>query len=116
MIGALLMGTGGIMSMGCIIGQGLPSPRLPFRRPFTLLAIACGVRLGLEYTMTGEWRPAVRICSECKFLGIKSAIISPVTNISVARPRHSKSRLEHFRENQVQWSTTQTQSGYAFAA
>jgi hypothetical protein len=25
-----------------------------------MLAIACGARLGLEYTMTGEWRPVVR--------------------------------------------------------
>ncbi len=61
MIGALLMGTGGIMSMGCTIGQGLSAfSTLAVSAPITFLAIACGARLGLEYTMTGEWRPAVR--------------------------------------------------------
>ncbi|HTO64327.1 MAG TPA: YeeE/YedE family protein [Bradyrhizobium sp.] len=61
MIGALLMGTGGIMSMGCTIGQGLSAfSTLAVSAPITMLAIACGARLGLEYTMTGEWRPAVR--------------------------------------------------------
>jgi len=57
MLGALLMRTGGIMSMGCTIGQGLSAfSTLAVSAPITLLAIACGVRLGLEYTMTGEWR------------------------------------------------------------
>lgn len=61
MLGALLMGTGGIMSMGCTIGQGLSAfSTLAVSAPVTLLAIACGARLGLEYTMTGEWRPAIR--------------------------------------------------------
>ncbi|WP_316227686.1 MULTISPECIES: YeeE/YedE family protein [unclassified Bradyrhizobium] len=61
MIGALLMGTGGIMSMGCTIGQGLSAfSTLAVSAPLTMLAIACGARVGLEYTMTGEWRPALR--------------------------------------------------------
>ncbi|MGJ5242564.1 YeeE/YedE family protein [Bradyrhizobium oligotrophicum] len=61
MIGALLMGTGGIMSMGCTIGQGLSAfSTLALSAPLTMVAISCGARLGLEYTMTGEWRPAVR--------------------------------------------------------
>lgn len=61
MIGALLMGTGGIMAMGCTIGQGLSAfSALALSAPLTMLAIACGARLGLEYTMTGEWRPALR--------------------------------------------------------
>ncbi|HLZ01107.1 MAG TPA: YeeE/YedE family protein [Bradyrhizobium sp.] len=61
MFGALLMGTGGIMSMGCTIGQGLSAfSTLAVSAPITMLAIAAGARLGLEYTMTGEWRPAVR--------------------------------------------------------
>ena len=61
MVGALLMGTGGIMSMGCTIGQGLSAfSTLALSAPLTMLAITCGARLGLEYTMTGEWRPAVR--------------------------------------------------------
>ncbi|MBR0970586.1 MULTISPECIES: YeeE/YedE family protein [Bradyrhizobium] len=61
MIGALLMGTGGILSMGCTIGQGLSAfSTLALSAPITMLAIACGARLGLEYTMTGEWWPAIR--------------------------------------------------------
>lgn len=61
MIGALLMGTGGIMSMGCTIGEGLSAfSTLAVSAPITMVAIAGGARLGLEYTMTGEWRPAVR--------------------------------------------------------
>lgn len=61
MIGALLMGTGGIMSMGCTIGQGLSAfSTLAISAPLTMVAIASGARLGLEYTMTGEWWPAIR--------------------------------------------------------
>ena len=61
MIGALLMGTGGILSMGCTIGQGLSAfSTLAVSAPITMLAIACGARVGLEYTMTGEWWPAIR--------------------------------------------------------
>ncbi len=61
MIGALLMGTGGIMSMGCTIGQGLSAfSTLAVSGPITLLAIAGGARIGLEFTMTGEWLPAIR--------------------------------------------------------
>jgi hypothetical protein len=61
MTGALLMGIGGIMSMGCTIGEGLTAfSTLALSAPMTLLAIACGARLGLEFTMTGEWLPAVR--------------------------------------------------------
>ncbi|WP_158670210.1 YeeE/YedE family protein [Bradyrhizobium guangdongense] len=61
MTGALLMGIGGVMSMGCTIGQGLTAfSTLAISAPITMLAIACGARLGLEFTMTGEWLPAVR--------------------------------------------------------
>ncbi|MFZ5713763.1 MAG: YeeE/YedE family protein [Bradyrhizobium sp.] len=61
MTGALLMGIGGVMSMGCTIGQGLTAfSTLSLSAPITMLAIACGARLGLEFTMTGEWLPAVR--------------------------------------------------------
>jgi uncharacterized membrane protein YedE/YeeE len=61
MTGALLMGIGGVMSMGCTIGQGLTAfSTLAVSAPMTMLAIACGARLGLEFTMTGEWLPAMR--------------------------------------------------------
>jgi uncharacterized protein len=46
MTGALLMGIGGIMSMGCTIGQGLSAfSTLSVSAPITMLAIACGARL-----------------------------------------------------------------------
>jgi hypothetical protein len=49
------------MSMGCTIGQGLSAfSTLAVSAPITMVAIACGARLGLEFTMTGEWMPAVR--------------------------------------------------------
>jgi len=68
MVGALLMGTGGIMSMGCTIGQGLSAfSTLAVSAPLTMVAIACGARLGLEFTMTGEWLPAIR-----RLLGIST--------------------------------------------
>ncbi|MBR0839928.1 YeeE/YedE family protein [Bradyrhizobium liaoningense] len=61
MIGALLMGVGGILSMGCTIGQGLSAfSTLAVSAPIAMLAIACGAYLGLEFTMTGEWLPAFR--------------------------------------------------------
>ncbi|QIP10593.1 YeeE/YedE family protein [Bradyrhizobium symbiodeficiens] len=61
MTGALLMGIGGIMSLGCTVGQGLSAfSTLAVSAPVTMVAIACGARLGLEFTMTGEWLPAVR--------------------------------------------------------
>ncbi|MBI5261784.1 MAG: YeeE/YedE family protein [Bradyrhizobium sp.] len=61
MVGGVLMGTGGIMSMGCTIGQGLSAfSTLAISAPITMVAIACGARVGLEFTMTGEWWPAIR--------------------------------------------------------
>jgi len=61
LVGALLMGTGGIMSMGCTIGQGLSAlSTLAVSAPLTMVAIASGARVGLEFTMTGEWLPAIR--------------------------------------------------------
>jgi hypothetical protein len=60
-IGALLMGIGGIMSMGCTIGQGLTAfSTLAVSAPIAMALIACGARIGLEFTMTGEWLPAIR--------------------------------------------------------
>jgi 2-polyprenyl-3-methyl-5-hydroxy-6-metoxy-1,4-benzoquinol methylase len=52
MIGALLMGTGGILSMRCTIGQGLSAfSTLAGSVPITM-AIACGARVGLEDSFT----------------------------------------------------------------
>ena len=68
MSGALLMGTGGVMSMGCTIGQGLSAfSTLADLRARHDAGHCLGRASGLEYTMTGEWRPAVR-----NLLGLQS--------------------------------------------
>jgi hypothetical protein len=61
MAGAALMGTGGVLAMGCTIGQGLTAfSALAMSAPVVMAAIALGARLGLEFTMTGEWLPTLR--------------------------------------------------------
>lgn len=61
MVGALLMGVGGVTAMGCTIGQGLSAvSMLALSTPLVLGSIALGARLGLDYTLTGEWRPVLR--------------------------------------------------------
>lgn len=60
-IGSMMMGTGGILSVGCTIGQGLSAAStLAISAPIVMLAISLGARFGLELTMTGEWLPAFR--------------------------------------------------------
>lgn len=52
--GAALMGVGGIIAMGCTIGQGLSGfTALAWSGPVTLLAIAAGGRLGLAQLISG---------------------------------------------------------------
>ena len=54
LIGALLMGTGGVYAGGCTIGQGLSGASvLAFSTPIVLLSVWCGVWLGLTYLMEG---------------------------------------------------------------
>ena len=60
MIGAALMGMGGVMALGCTIGQGLSAlSTLAISAPVVMASIALGARFGLEYTITGEWSPFV---------------------------------------------------------
>ena len=48
MLGALLMGIGGMLAVGCTIGQGLSAMSLlAASAPVTVLAILAGARLGL---------------------------------------------------------------------
>lgn len=54
LIGAVLMGTGGVYAGGCTIGQGLSGASvLAFSAPIVLVSVWCGVWLGLTYLMEG---------------------------------------------------------------
>lgn len=54
LIGALMMGTGGVYAGGCTIGQGLSGASvLAISTPIVLMSVWCGVWLGLTYLMEG---------------------------------------------------------------
>ncbi len=60
-VGALLMGTGGVYAGGCTIGQGLSAASiLAISTPVVLVSIWCGAWLGLNYLMEGSVVGAVR--------------------------------------------------------
>lgn len=53
--GAALMGSGGVMAMGCTIGQGVTAfSALAVSAPFVLVSILFGARLGLSYLLEGS--------------------------------------------------------------
>lgn len=61
LLGAFLMGTGGVYAGGCTIGQGLSAASLlAFSAPVVIAAIWCGVWLGLTYLMEGSFSGALR--------------------------------------------------------
>jgi uncharacterized membrane protein YedE/YeeE len=61
LLGAFLMGTGGVYAGGCTIGQGLSAASvLAISAPFVLVSIWCGVWLGLTYLMEGSLSGAIR--------------------------------------------------------
>ncbi|MCP5074281.1 MAG: YeeE/YedE family protein [Rhodobacteraceae bacterium] len=52
--GACLMGVGGVLAMGCSIGQGVTAfSTLAYSGPVTLAAIICGAVLGLRHLLSG---------------------------------------------------------------
>lgn len=54
-VGAFLMGTGGVFAMGCTIGQGVTAASaLAVSAPLVMLSIALGARLGLSYLLEGS--------------------------------------------------------------
>ena len=58
MFGATFMGVGGIMSLGCTVGQGLSAASaLTISAPIVLVSIAIGARLGLRYLIEGKILP-----------------------------------------------------------
>ena len=53
--GAMLMGYGGILSVGCTIGQGISAMSLlTISAPITMISIMIGARMGLAYLLEGS--------------------------------------------------------------
>lgn len=52
--GAALVGIGGVVALGCSVGQGVRGSR-PWHGsgPVTLIAIACGALIGLRHLIAG---------------------------------------------------------------
>ena len=60
-IGALLMGVGGVLAMGCTIGQGITGmSTLSMSAPLVLGSIFAGAYLGLRYLVEGSLLGAVK--------------------------------------------------------
>lgn len=58
LMGALLMGFGGVLTRGCTIGQGLSAGSvLALSSPIAVVGIIVGARLGLAYVIEGTWLP-----------------------------------------------------------
>jgi hypothetical protein len=61
-IGAFLMGAGGVFAMGCTIGQGVSAAStLAISAPLVMACIALGARLGLSYLLEGSPWAALRL-------------------------------------------------------
>ncbi|MEF2552830.1 YeeE/YedE family protein [Aurantimonas sp. A2-1-M11] len=59
--GAVLMGVGGVFSLGCTIGQGISAASLlTVSAPLVLISVALGARIGLAYILEGSIRHAFR--------------------------------------------------------
>lgn len=59
LLGAMLMGTGGVLAQGCTIGQGLSAASvLAISSPIFLVAVVIGARVGLWHLIEGQslWR------------------------------------------------------------
>lgn len=55
LLGAILMGVGGVLARGCTIGQGLTGlSTLSIAAPIAVLAMVMGARLGLAYLIKGR--------------------------------------------------------------
>ena len=61
LLGAFLMGTGGVFALGCTIGQGVSAASvLAISAPVVMLSIAVGARLGLAYLLEGSLAAALK--------------------------------------------------------
>jgi uncharacterized membrane protein YedE/YeeE len=55
LLGAVLMGIGGVLARGCTIGQGLTgTSTLSLAAPVAVLAMVAGARLGLSHLIEGR--------------------------------------------------------------
>lgn len=55
LIGAFLMGTGGVFALGCTIGQGVSAISvMALSAPIAVIGIAIGARMGLSYLLEGS--------------------------------------------------------------
>lgn len=60
-VGAFLMGTGGVYAGGCTVGQGVSAASLlAISAPVVMVSIWCGAWLGLSYLMEGSVRGGLR--------------------------------------------------------
>ena len=60
-VGAFLMGTGGVYAGGCTIGQGVSAASLlAISAPVVMLSIWCGAWLGLSFLMEGSIKGSLR--------------------------------------------------------
>jgi uncharacterized protein len=65
LVGACLMGFGGVLAGGCTIGQGISAGSLmALSWPFALLGIGLGARLGIAILMEGGLRQVIAIWSK----------------------------------------------------
>jgi uncharacterized protein len=61
LIGAAFMGTGGVLALGCTIGQGVSAmSTLAISAPVAMLSIAAGARIGLAWLLEGSFFAALR--------------------------------------------------------
>jgi len=59
--GAALMGIGGVLAMGCTIGQGMSAASvLSVSAPLVMISMLAGARLGLAYLLEGSLKAAFR--------------------------------------------------------
>jgi hypothetical protein len=55
LLGAFLMGTGGVFALGCTIGQGVSAVSvMALSAPISMISIAFGARIGLAYLLEGS--------------------------------------------------------------
>ena len=56
MLGGVLMGVGGVLALGCTVGQGLSAAStLAISAPITLISIYVGAWFGLQFLVSGSW-------------------------------------------------------------
>jgi uncharacterized protein len=61
LLGAVLMGTGGILAGGCTIGQGLTAgSMLALSWPFAVGGMVIGARLGIALLVEGSTRDLIQ--------------------------------------------------------